>query len=241
MRDDSAFRDWAFAGGRSIPTRGFCAVPCGLGLGENTRVIEPSICNQSDSEEHACSGVHPIARHWDRPLTFHARIPPARRTRRTRCGGFTARVEWNRIRAADIDCGALHSPEAVADVAVLTLADDAHVVVYLVQRCLPAEQPQGQFDVLRHRDALRVAPLGRVHGHPYRRQAGPRRHECPAMSPLLIRQSGRAGSPPVLHNDSGNGRIACAEARNHGIAPAYSTHPAYPCMTDAHGDGIVCR
>ena len=45
----------------------------------------------------------------------------------------------------------------------------------------------------------------------------------------------------VLYYNNDNGRISCAEARNHGIAPVYSTHPAYPCMTDAGGDGVVCE
>ena len=50
-----------------------------------------------------------------------------------------------------------------------------------------------------------------------------------------------ADHPLVLYDDNDNGRISCAEARNHGIAPVYSTHPAYPCMTDAGGDGVVCE
>ena len=52
-----------------------------------------------------------------------------------------------------------------------------------------------------------------------------------------------ADHPLVLYddNDNGNGRISCAEARNHSIAPVYSTHPAYPYMTDADGDGVVCE
>ena len=48
-----------------------------------------------------------------------------------------------------------------------------------------------------------------------------------------------ADHPLVPYDDNGNGRISCAEARNHGIAPVYSTHPAYPYMTDADGDGVV--
>ncbi len=50
-----------------------------------------------------------------------------------------------------------------------------------------------------------------------------------------------ANHPLVLYDDNENGRISCAEARNHGIAPVYSTHPAYPYMTDADGDGVVCE
>lgn len=50
-----------------------------------------------------------------------------------------------------------------------------------------------------------------------------------------------ADHPLVLYDDNGNARISCAEARNHGIAPVYSTHPAYPYMSDADGDGVVCE
>ena len=38
-----------------------------------------------------------------------------------------------------------------------------------------------------------------------------------------------------------NGRITCAEARTHGIAPFRRGHPAYECMRDADGDGVVCE
>ena len=42
-------------------------------------------------------------------------------------------------------------------------------------------------------------------------------------------------------DDNGNGRITCAEARAHGIAPVTRDHPAYPFMRDGDGDGIVCE
>ena len=42
-------------------------------------------------------------------------------------------------------------------------------------------------------------------------------------------------------DDNGNGRITCAEARRHGIAPVRRAHPAYPHMRDADNDGIVCE
>ena len=47
--------------------------------------------------------------------------------------------------------------------------------------------------------------------------------------------------PLTLYDDNGNGRISCAEARAHGIAPVNEGHPAYPYMTDADGDGVVCE
>ncbi len=45
----------------------------------------------------------------------------------------------------------------------------------------------------------------------------------------------------ALWDDNGNGRITCAEARAHGIAPVGRGHPAYQYMRDADGDGVVCE
>ena len=44
-----------------------------------------------------------------------------------------------------------------------------------------------------------------------------------------------------LWDDDGNGRITCAEARRHGIAPVPRGHPAYSFMRDGDGDGVVCE
>ena len=49
------------------------------------------------------------------------------------------------------------------------------------------------------------------------------------------------GDPLELYDDNGNGRITCAEARRHGIAPVHSDHPAYAFMRDGDGDGVVCE
>ena len=45
----------------------------------------------------------------------------------------------------------------------------------------------------------------------------------------------------ALYDDNGNGRITCAEARRHGIAPVPREHPAYAFMRDGDGDGVVCE
>ncbi|MDE0420772.1 MAG: excalibur calcium-binding domain-containing protein [Gammaproteobacteria bacterium] len=45
----------------------------------------------------------------------------------------------------------------------------------------------------------------------------------------------------ALWDDNGDGRITCAEARRHGIAPVPRGHPAYRYMRDGDGDGIVCE
>ncbi len=45
----------------------------------------------------------------------------------------------------------------------------------------------------------------------------------------------------ALYDDNGNGRITCAEARRHGIAPVPRSHPAYQYMRDGDGDGVVCE
>ena len=54
-------------------------------------------------------------------------------------------------------------------------------------------------------------------------------------------QADLTGDPLALYDDNGNGRITCAEAGAHGIAPVRSNHPAYPHMTDGDGDGVVCE
>ena len=45
----------------------------------------------------------------------------------------------------------------------------------------------------------------------------------------------------AMYDDNDNGRITCAEARAHGIAPVRRGHPAYQYMRDADGDGVVCE
>ncbi len=51
--------------------------------------------------------------------------------------------------------------------------------------------------------------------------------------------TGAAGA--LRWDDNGNGRVSCAEARRHGIAPVPRGHPAYPYMNDRDGDGVVCE
>ena len=68
-------------------------------------------------------------------------------------------------------------------------------------------------------------------------------------SPTLMPARPKAGQPapgdtvdPLrLYDDNGNGRITCAEARRHGIAPVPRGHPAYRFMRDGDGDGTVCE
>ena len=57
------------------------------------------------------------------------------------------------------------------------------------------------------------------------------------------RQPPRSGASNVLrqYDDNDNGRITCAEARRHGIAPVRRDHPAYPYMRDGDSDGVVCE
>lgn len=50
-----------------------------------------------------------------------------------------------------------------------------------------------------------------------------------------------AASPLALYDDNANGRITCAEARAHDIAPVGADHPAYAYMNDRDGDGVVCE
>jgi micrococcal nuclease len=50
-----------------------------------------------------------------------------------------------------------------------------------------------------------------------------------------------AGAGGLRWDDNGNGRVSCAEARRHGIAPVPRSHPAYAYMRDGDGDGVVCE
>lgn len=63
--------------------------------------------------------------------------------------------------------------------------------------------------------------------------------QVPTSTPTL--GAGTGVDALALYDDNGNGRISCAEARAHGIAPVRSDHPAYPYMNDADGDGVVCE
>ncbi len=54
-------------------------------------------------------------------------------------------------------------------------------------------------------------------------------------------QTNRELPPEVAkYDDNENGRITCAEARNHRIAPVRREDPAYRYMRDGDGDGVVC-
>ena len=64
----------------------------------------------------------------------------------------------------------------------------------------------------------------------------------PARRTRSVRGASAArGAGPSRWDDNGNGRISCAEARRHGIAPVPRGHPAYPYMNDRDGDGVVCE
>lgn len=54
-------------------------------------------------------------------------------------------------------------------------------------------------------------------------------------------KANNSGHPLDRYDSNGNGRITCAEAREHGIAPVSSQHPAYTYMSDRNNDGVVCE
>ena len=51
----------------------------------------------------------------------------------------------------------------------------------------------------------------------------------PASTPTTVpaQEGGKVGNALEMYDDNGNGRITCAEARKHGIAPVRRGHPAY--------------
>ena len=68
-----------------------------------------------------------------------------------------------------------------------------------------------------------------------------------AGDPAAGGRDGSRAMPSVIPDalrrwdDNGNGRITCAEARRHGIAPVPRSHPAYGFMFDRDGDRVVCE
>ena len=60
-------------------------------------------------------------------------------------------------------------------------------------------------------------------------------------TPASTTSSARVTEVIAAWDDNGNGRVSCAEARAHGIAPVMRDHPAYPFMRDGDGDGVVCE
>ena len=61
------------------------------------------------------------------------------------------------------------------------------------------------------------------------------------VTPVPTAGGGQTGDALQRYDDNGNGRITCAEARSHGIAPVRRGHPAYPYMNDGDDDGVVCE
>ena len=73
--------------------------------------------------------------------------------------------------------------------------------------------------------------------------------QCQSTEMVVTERRSSPTPPPVTPgtgsirqwDDNGDGRITCAEARRHGIAPVHRNHPAYPYMRDGDGDGVVCE
>ena len=63
----------------------------------------------------------------------------------------------------------------------------------------------------------------------------------PSATPTPSEEGGETEDALEMYDDNGNGRISCAEARSHGIAPVRRGHPAYQYMNDADNDGVVCE
>ena len=64
---------------------------------------------------------------------------------------------------------------------------------------------------------------------------------APAPPPTAAPAPAEGGNALELYDDNNNGRITCAEARAHGIAPVPRGHPAYQYMRDGDSDGVVCE
>lgn len=91
-----------------------------------------------------------------------------------------------------------------------------------------------------------MADTGRVSGSKPATQTATRAQQSAAVQQSAKEQQpglqpAAQVSPLTRYDDNRNGRITCAEARKHGIAPVRREHPAYPYMDDRDGDGIVCE
>ena len=93
-----------------------------------------------------------------------------------------------------------------------------------------------------------IAPVRRDHpAYPYMRDGDGDGIVCESgggsRPSRQTRQPPRSVDSNALrqYDDNGNGRITCAEARRHGIAPVRRGHPAYRYMTDRDNDGTVCE
>ena len=71
--------------------------------------------------------------------------------------------------------------------------------------------------------------------------APPPNTPTPAPPPQSGSGSDCDRNPLACYDDNNNGRITCAEARRHGIAPVPRGHPAYQYMRDGDNDGVVCE
>ena len=60
-------------------------------------------------------------------------------------------------------------------------------------------------------------------------------------APAAAAPAGSTNESIAEWDDDRNGRVSCAEARAHEIAPVRGGHPAYPFMRDGDGDGVVCE
>ena len=72
--------------------------------------------------------------------------------------------------------------------------------------------------------------------------------DVPTDAPVNVGNDRNVRSQTPQSNDewrqwdsNNNGRITCAEARQHGIAPVSRNHPAYSRMDDRDKDGVVCE
>ena len=114
--------------------------------------------------------------------------------------------------------------------------------------------PPASFRARTCSNGLRTAPVSRRCGLSMdAREAAAARsvlESCSSFSMVIVDREATVtptpeaspeADPLSLYDTNGNGRITCVEAREHGIAPVRSDHPAYPYMRDSDGDGVVCE
>lgn len=110
---------------------------------------------------------------------------------------------------------------------------EANAAIEILQRCDPRADCQSLNAVATLNCYAGIAPT------PIQIQTALQQPTEPAQPPT--QQAPAPINALALYDNNGNGRITCAEARSHGIAPVSRGHPAYQYMDDRDNDGVVCE
>ena len=138
-------------------------------------------------------------------------------------GEFAGKLGWRNQTCEDINASGKDAAEWLPDL--------NHC--WFASRVVEVRQRYGLTVDGRERDMLESILSGCTSIAMVVHQSRPAQTATPVPAP----GGGQTDDALQQYDDNGNGRITCAEARSHGIAPVRRGHPAYPYMTDGDGDG----